>query len=251
MQLGKYSFILGSGKQWKKAGEKVHAYIGKHVERVLRQQEQAYRSDKEMQQTGRMPNRYILLDEMAKETQDPDDLRYQLLHVFFPAHDATGIAVSDMIFHLARDHVRWAKLRREILAATDSAALSFELLKSMHYLRYVFNECESLSLIPDFPTFVDTISLATPSFSRPPPSRLSQRYHSSARWRPRWQSACTGEQRYQHCNGHSCHASRCASMGRKCRGILPREVGKGATNLGVSTILWWPAHMPCAANGIY
>ena len=171
MQLGKFSFILGSGKEWRKAGEKVHTYIGKHVERVLRQQKQAH--DKEMQRIGGTTDRYILLDEMAKETQDPDDLRYQLLHVFFPAHDATGIAISDMIFHLARDHVRWEKLRCEILAATDSAALSFELLKSMRYLRYVFNECESMTLKIDFPTFANTISLTTPSFSRPPSSHLS------------------------------------------------------------------------------
>lgn len=138
MMLGKLKFIRGPDTEWKEAVKKVHNYIDRHVSRVL-----------EMRQDGKLgrseddndpQKQYILLNEMAKETQDPIDLRYQLLHVFIPAHDATGIAVSDMFFHLARDQYRWEKLQAEVLSATPGRPITFELLKSMRYLRHVFNE---------------------------------------------------------------------------------------------------------------
>ncbi|KAF7923846.1 uncharacterized protein EAE98_007664 [Botrytis deweyae] len=144
MMLGKLRFIRGRDIEWKKAFGKVHAYIDKHVSRVLEGQKSAENNEEEDKSTTQ--KQYILLNEMAKETQDPVDLRYQLFHVFIPAHDATGIAVSDIFFHLARDAHRWDKLRREVLAATTGQTLSFEILKSMKYLRYVFNE--SLRLHP-------------------------------------------------------------------------------------------------------
>ncbi|KAF5875415.1 putative cytochrome p450 alkane hydroxylase protein [Botrytis fragariae] len=145
MMLGKLKFICGRDIAWKRAFKKVHAYIDKYVTRVLESQKSAENIETEDKSSAQ--KRYVLLNEMAKETQDPVDLRYQLFHVFIPAHDATGIAVSDILFHLARDPDRCNKLRTEVLAATTAQqTLSFELLKSMKYLRYVFNE--SLRLHP-------------------------------------------------------------------------------------------------------
>lgn len=142
MQLGKFVFIRGRDTEYKNAIANVLNFIDVHVERVLRRQSWHKSADNRDEDEPQSP-RYILLDEMARETQDSMDLRYQLLHVFFPAHDATGIAVSDMLFHLARDRARWDKLRSEILAVTLAGPLRFELFKSMRYLRFVFNESES------------------------------------------------------------------------------------------------------------
>ena len=99
IQLGKFAFIRGRDTAWKIAVAEVHAYIDKHVVRVL--------NSTKGKCTNASPSngianfgRYILLDETAKETQDPVDLRYQLLHVFFPAYEATGIAASIYSFNL-------------------------------------------------------------------------------------------------------------------------------------------------------
>lgn len=143
MMLGKLKFIRGRDAEWKRAIKKVHNYIDAHVTRVLSIGSAAEQHSPE--KTVSTQKQYTLLNEMAKETQDPIDLRYQLLHVFIPAHDATGIAVSDIFFHLARDWRCWNKLRAEILDMTLSQPLSFEVLKSMKYLRYVFNESMSQS----------------------------------------------------------------------------------------------------------
>ncbi|KAL9118577.1 MAG: hypothetical protein Q9187_004875 [Circinaria calcarea] len=113
MRLGKFTFIRGRDREWKEAIRKVHVFIDKHVETVLKGQS----SENNEKLQG---ERYILLNEMAKET--------------------------DTLFHLVRDPDRWNKLRLEVLTATSSEPLSFELLKSIKYLRYIFNE--SLRLHP-------------------------------------------------------------------------------------------------------
>ena len=154
MMLGKLKFIRGRDVEWKKAVKKVHGFIDKHVTRVLKIQSTSGLEDPE--EKDRPQKRYILLNEMAKETQNPFDLRYQLLHVFIPAHDATGIAVSDIFFHLARDSNCWHKLQREVKGVT---ALSFELLKSMKYLRNVFNESKHCFIL--FGYYSSTFSSAS------------------------------------------------------------------------------------------
>lgn len=139
IQLGRWAFLRGRDTRYKEAIAAVFRFIDGHVKRAL-QELQSQQSVHEESTAKEPPESYILLEAMAKETQDPMDLRYQLLHVFFPAHDSTAIAVSDIVFHLARSPIQWNRLRSEILAATSTKPLTFELLKSIKYLRYVFNE---------------------------------------------------------------------------------------------------------------
>ena len=87
----------------------------------------------------RFEERMCLLDEMAKETQDPIDLRYQILSVFSPAHDGASIALSNVFFHLARNPSIWSQLRTEILP-TKHSPLTYPLLKSYKFLDYVLRE---------------------------------------------------------------------------------------------------------------
>ncbi|TGO47587.1 hypothetical protein BCON_0271g00080 [Botryotinia convoluta] len=125
MMLGKLKFIRGRDIEWKKAFGKVHAYIDKHVSRVLESQKSAKNREEEEKSPIQKQKRRIRLIYAIS------------FYLFIPAHDATSIAVSDVFFHLARDADRWDKLRREVLAATTGQTLSFEVLKSMKYLRYV------------------------------------------------------------------------------------------------------------------
>ncbi|CAG8957652.1 hypothetical protein HYFRA_00010519 [Hymenoscyphus fraxineus] len=143
MMLGKLKFIRGRDLEWKKAFKTVHEYIDSHVSTSLI----ARGISKDSKTEECQQKKFVLLEEMTKETQDPIDLRYQLLHIFIPAHDATGIAVSDIFYHLSRDTRCWDKLREEVLRTTASEPISFELLKSTRYLRHVFNE--SLRLHPN------------------------------------------------------------------------------------------------------
>lgn len=86
------------------------------------------------------PKRYILAHEMIKRTRDHNDIRNQLLNVLLPAHEATGVALTNVFFNLARYPCCYAKLRRETLDAGEQAGWTFERLKSLKYLQYVINE---------------------------------------------------------------------------------------------------------------
>ncbi|KAM0151694.1 hypothetical protein ACHAQE_008401 [Botrytis cinerea] len=98
----------------------------------------------EDEQTGL--KRYVLLEEMAKMTQDPYDLRMHIINVFFPARDTAAIAFGDIIFELARHPAERKKLKAEVDGISTSQALSFEFLRSLKVTKAIINE--SLRLHP-------------------------------------------------------------------------------------------------------
>lgn len=53
---------------------------------------------------------------MAKQIRDPIDLPFQIINVFFPARDSTGIALSNAFCNLARNPEVWTELREKALA---------------------------------------------------------------------------------------------------------------------------------------
>lgn len=92
----------------------------------------------EPQATG--PKRYVLLEEMAKITQDPYDLRMQIVNVFFPARDTAAIAFSDIIFELARHPHDWEKLTAEVDSVDPAQSLTFEFLRSLKVTKSIIDE---------------------------------------------------------------------------------------------------------------
>ncbi len=85
--------------------------------------------------------RFVLAQELVDRTTDKNDIRNQLLNVFLPAHEAVGVALTNVFFNLARNPRVYDKLRVETLAAGEGQAdWTFERLKSLKYLQYVINE---------------------------------------------------------------------------------------------------------------
>ena len=127
---------------WKRAYTRVHAFVDKHVEIALDKQKEIARSG-EPQKSH--PEKYILLHQMAMVTQDPYDLRAQIINVFFPARDTAAIAFSNIIFELARHPYLWEELRAEVLDI-GAQQLTFELLKSLETTKAIINETLRLHL---------------------------------------------------------------------------------------------------------
>lgn len=141
--MGKF-YHLHHDKKWLKACDKVHGFCDRHVEKALERR----RAGQDAVEKNRAPNEQVkgrlrLVDEMAKETQDSIDLRYQILAVFSPAHDSTALTVGNALFHLARHPEVWTKLRAEIVP-TKNEPLTYDLLQSYKYLEFVFKESEFL-----------------------------------------------------------------------------------------------------------
>lgn len=138
---GMLQFRYMFDKKWKKSYEKVHAFVDNHVQRTLTETAPTDFStvSKTVHLDKKTPHRYSLLQEMAREIRDPIKLRSQILNVFPPARDTTSIAVSNTLFHLARNPKVWTDFR-SVTLSLGSQPLTFEVLKSLTLFRYVVFE---------------------------------------------------------------------------------------------------------------
>ena len=135
VRLGRLKFLYRD-PVWFESIRNVHAFVEKNIDNAL--ETERLRKINGPLEPVENP-RYILLNEMVKQTQDKLDLRSQILAVFMPSRDTTAFLVSNVFHALARKPDIWAKLRKETLSFGPQS-LTFELLKSMRYLQWVINE---------------------------------------------------------------------------------------------------------------
>ncbi|PQE31377.1 putative cytochrome P450 52A12 protein [Rutstroemia sp. NJR-2017a WRK4] len=116
---------------WRKAYTKVHDFLDKHVHRAIERQKDPIEVNS---------HRYVLLEEMAKITQDPYQLRMQILNVFFPARDTSAVAFADLMFQLVRHPHEWQKVKTEVRNIDPNQKLTYEYLRSLKVVKAVINE---------------------------------------------------------------------------------------------------------------
>lgn len=83
-----------------------------------------------------------LVDELVRQTGSTDRLylRNQMLNIFFPARDASGIAISLVMFQLARHPSVYAQVRAEVSEKGMKDGITYEALKNLRYVNAVINE---------------------------------------------------------------------------------------------------------------
>ncbi|KAG6040619.1 hypothetical protein E4U41_007683 [Claviceps citrina] len=117
---------------------KVHAFVDGQVSRALSAADpRNARAKERAKDLG--SQRYVLLDEAAKQIRDPLELRYEMMNVFLPAFESISVVLSNALFHMARNPGIWMDLRRQAMALGEEP-LTFELLKSLSAFRYVMLE---------------------------------------------------------------------------------------------------------------
>lgn len=130
----------------------IHKYAGWFVHLRL-QRGDGYLDGLQHQQGAANKDRYVLLHELAKVTQDPVELRSQTLNVLLAGRDTTAALLGWVFYLLARNTDVWDKLRTEVLAKfgqkapTESEAREFR--TELPYLHAVINE--SLRVAPVIP----------------------------------------------------------------------------------------------------
>ena len=134
--LGKFLF-LHCDKKWLEAVGVVRGYIDGNIDKALAELQDCKASSKDSKRTD-------LLWDMARQHQDKELLRGQIIAVFIPSNDTTSILISNAFYALARNPRVWAKLREEVTALGDTP-LNFELLRGMKYVNWVLNESKSKS----------------------------------------------------------------------------------------------------------
>jgi cytochrome P450 len=118
-----------------KAQKTAFVYIDRFVDEALTlRRSQKFSESKQSSQ-------YIFLNELAKETEDREVLRDQILSVLLAGRDTTASLLSNMFWELARHPEIYEKLREEV-KELQGRVPTFEELKQMQYLKYCLNECE-------------------------------------------------------------------------------------------------------------
>ena len=90
---------------------------------------------------------------LAAETQDPIELRSQLLHILLAGRDTTASLLGWLFLCLARDPARYQKLRSIVIEEfgtyDNPSEITFSKLKDCRYLQHCNNE--ALRLYPVVP----------------------------------------------------------------------------------------------------
>jgi cytochrome P450 len=145
IRLGAFMNFFPATEMYEECG-KVHAYVGQFVDKALEQRKLSLEKGTVDNKTD---ERYVFLRELAKVTDDPIELRDQLLNILLAGRDTTAGLLSNIFFTLSKRPDIWNKLKAEI-DKTQGEAPTFESLKDLKYLRYVINE--GLRLFPSVPT---------------------------------------------------------------------------------------------------
>ena len=133
LHLPQWNFLT-SDKRFLESCKDAHKFVDDFISR-------AQRSMKHASDAISGSRRYVLAHELVQRTDDTLNVRNQLLNAFLPAHEAVGVALTNIFFHLSRHPNVWRKLRAEVSQAADSDdKWTFERLKSLKYLQWVVNE---------------------------------------------------------------------------------------------------------------
>ncbi|EED20395.1 cytochrome P450 alkane hydroxylase, putative [Talaromyces stipitatus ATCC 10500] len=128
--LGRY-FI--SDKPFQRHMKNTDEFIYGYIHAAIARQRQSKLFDKTAGE------RYVFLDELAKESQNPKVLRDEIISVLIAARDTTATLMSNLWFTLARQPEVWAKLHAEISLLCGEIP-THEQLKDMKYLRWCLSE---------------------------------------------------------------------------------------------------------------
>lgn len=131
MTLGKWHWLAFS-MQFAYHCKQVHKYMDQFIAKRLT----------EVEKDEKTKDRFVLLDELARQTQDPLKLRSESLHILSAGRDTTASLLSWMFYFLARHPSKYTKLRTIILEdfGTDEATIKHANLRSCHYLTLCIDE---------------------------------------------------------------------------------------------------------------
>lgn len=122
----------------KKDTKTVHDFLDPYIDLAIK--------DREKYALGRNEGeRYVFLHEMVQRTQDPAQIRSEVLHILLAGKDTTASLLNNTWFALTKRPDVWANLRVEV-DSLNGEQPSFEALQEMKYLKAVLNECRCTQL---------------------------------------------------------------------------------------------------------
>lgn len=140
-------YWLHNTREFRESTRAVNQFMDHYVQRAL---------NKDLREKGVEPGlkpNYVFLEALAEQTQDPIELRSQLMHILLAGRDTTASMLGWLFFSLARDPARYKKLRDVVIEEFgtfhEPKDITFSNLKSCQYLQHCNNE--TLRLYPVVP----------------------------------------------------------------------------------------------------
>ena len=134
-------YWLLSSKDFDHRCKEIHQLVDWFVQTRLQNLDEKQK-DPELGQ-GRGRKKFVLLNELAKETQNPLELRNESLSLLFAGRDTAGALLGWVFYFLARHPRVWMKLRAIVLDSfgpSTTGEITFQKLKATPYLANVINE---------------------------------------------------------------------------------------------------------------
>lgn len=135
---------LVDNKESKEITQRVHKYVDGFVEAALKARAEG----------KPLSSHYVFSEALSASTQDPIELRSQLLNILLAGRDTTASLLSWSLLMLARHPAFFDKLRKTVLNdfgpySSQRDSITFASLKACRYLQYFMNEV--LRLYPVVP----------------------------------------------------------------------------------------------------
>ncbi|CAN8102777.1 unnamed protein product [Discula destructiva] len=144
-------YWVWTSSEFRKCIKQCNRFIDHYVQRALDKNQRDARKERDLEKKAK--HKYVFLDAIAEQTQDPVELRSQLLHILLAGRDTTASMLGWLFLLLSKDPARYKKLRAIILEEfgtyTEPKEITFAKLKSCKFLQYCNNE--TLRLFPVVP----------------------------------------------------------------------------------------------------
>ncbi|KAF2425269.1 cytochrome P450 [Tothia fuscella] len=135
---------FNSNPKGKEAMKFCHEFVGQFVDKAIQ-----FREQLDLEKQDETEEKYVFLHQLAKDTMDKKRLQDELLNVLLAGRDTTASLLSNMWFMLAKQPEIFAKLRQEVEETLNGELPTYDVLRSMKYLKFCMNE--SLRLHPVVP----------------------------------------------------------------------------------------------------
>ena len=137
LRTGRLLSLMPRDHPYETAKDILHEYADAFVRKAVGYRKSWEQGGAESNEKGE--DRYVFLRELAKESDDPLQLRNHMLGMFLVGSESTASFLTSSLSVLSNRQDLWAKMRSEVLNMGD-AEPSYERIKTLTTLNYVMNE---------------------------------------------------------------------------------------------------------------